>query len=140
MVGGAIADPSATSGSKSQTTPLSQHPSQIVTITHPYHPRCGQQVEVIRKYRGADPDIIVQTADGLHIVVAMSWTDFVVSSDSDTLSLSPPHLLDFSGLLQAARFIEQLRQERRFPLGGTEKACHTGDQGYDQDNQIAKSS
>ena len=140
MVGWAIADPASTSGHKPQTTPLSQHPSQIVTITHPYHPRCGQQVEVIRKYRGADPDIIVQTVDGFRVVVAMSWTDYATSSDSDVLVFSPPHLLDFFGLLQAAKLIEHLRQEGRFPQGVTEKACQPGDQGYDRNHQIAKSS
>ncbi|MBT3391476.1 MAG: hypothetical protein HN413_13835 [Chloroflexi bacterium] len=128
-------------GSKSQTTPLSQDPSQIITITHPYHPRCGQQVEIIRKYRGEDPDIIVQTGDGLRVVVAMSWTDYAVPLDSEALSYSPPHLLDFFGLLRATKLIEHLRQEERFPQGGTgEEACHPGDQGYDQDNQIAKAS
>src|SRR6266700_5225917 len=37
------------------TTPSSPRVSGWVTVTHPHHPLYGQQVEIIRVRRGADP-------------------------------------------------------------------------------------
>jgi len=96
-----------------QTTSSSQSLSGFVTILHPNHPLCGQQVEVIRMRRGADPDLIVRLPDGLHAAIVMSWTDYALPSDC----LSPPtptHLLDFPGLRQAIQFIEHIRQQENF--------------------------
>jgi hypothetical protein len=81
-----------------------------VTILHPNHPLCGQQVEVIRIRRGADPDLIVRLPNGLHAAIAMSWTDYALP----TCCIPPPtptHLLDFQGLRQAAQLIEHFRQQ-----------------------------
>ena len=81
-----------------------------MTITHPYHPLCGQQVEVIRVRRGADPDLIVRLPSGIHATIAMSWTNYATSSDSDPPSVSP-HLLDVNGLRQIVQLIDQIRQK-----------------------------
>ena len=83
-----------------------------MTITHPHHPLCDQQVEVIRIRRGADPDLIVKLPNGLHAAIAMSWTSYAAPS---TLDPPPPvtPLLDFNGLRQVAQLIEQLRQAER---------------------------
>jgi hypothetical protein len=64
---------------------------------------------VIRIRRGADPDLIVRLPDGLHVAIAMSWTDYALP----TGCIPPPtptHLLDFPGLRQAAQLIEHIRQ------------------------------
>jgi hypothetical protein len=86
-----------------------------VTITHPHHPLCGQQLPVLRIRRGAHPDLIVRLPDGTHAAVALHLTDYVANPDV----LSPPSptstLLDLDGLRRAAQFIAQLRQEGRFP-------------------------
>jgi hypothetical protein len=85
-----------------------------VTITHPNHPCYGQQVKVIRIRRGADPDLIIQLADGTHAAIAMSGTDYAASPEHH----APPaasHLLDVNGLRQAAQLVMRLRQENRFP-------------------------
>jgi hypothetical protein len=84
----------------------------LVTITHPFHPLCGQQVEIIRIRWGADPDLIVRLSDGLHAAVAVDWTDYAASTDLDPPTV-PPHLLDFDGLCQAVQLIERIRQESR---------------------------
>ena len=83
-----------------------------MTIIHPHHPLCSQQVEVIRIRRGADPDLIVRLPDGLHAAIAMSWTDYAASTDPDPPPVAT-HLLDIKGLHQAAQLIEQIRREGR---------------------------
>ena len=94
-----------------------------MTITHPFHPLCGQQVEIIRIRWGADPDLIVRLSDGLHAAVAVDWTDYAASTDLDPPSV-PPHLLDFDGLCQAVQLIDRIRQESRHPAMNTrDKVC-----------------
>ena len=101
------------------TTPPLQHPLELVTIIHPFHPLRGQQVEVIRVRRGTDPDIIVRHPDGSHAAVAMSWTDYAIPAGVEPPS-SPPHLLEFTGLRQAVQLIARIRQDGR---------CSTADDG-----------
>ena len=84
----------------------------MVTITHPYHPLRGQQVEVIRLRRGSDPDLIVRLPDGLHVAIAMSGTDYAGAPDPD-LPVNVPPLLAIEGLRQVAQFIDHLRPEGR---------------------------
>jgi hypothetical protein len=106
----------------------------LVTIIHPYHPLCGQQVEIIRiHHRGADPDLVVQFPDGLHAVIAMSWTDYAtLQGFAFDPPSTPPHLLDFDGLRQAVQLIDRIRQEGRYPAAnGRDKTCIPGDKSYD---------
>jgi Family of unknown function (DUF5372) len=86
-----------------------------VTITHPHHPLCGQQVEVIRIRRGTDPDLIVRLPTGIHAAIAMSWTNYATSSDSEPPPV-PTHLLDIDGLRQIVQLLDQIRQEGRSPV------------------------
>lgn len=85
-----------------------------MTITHPQHPLCGQQVAVVRSRRGTDPDLIVRLPNGLHAAVAMSWTDYAALPALDPPS-GPVPLLDVNGLRQAVHLITRLRQEGRCP-------------------------
>jgi hypothetical protein len=102
-----------------------------VTITHPYHPLCGQQVEVICVRRGTDPDLVVRLPDGLHTAIAMSSTDYAAPPDCDLPSV-PPHLLDLDGLCQIVQLIDHIRQEGRYPAADDEdKACNPGGLSYD---------
>ena len=100
-----------------------------MTITHPYHPLCGQQVEIIRiHHRGADPDLVVQFPDGLHAAIAMSWTDYVTPRGFE-LPSAPPHLLDFDGLRQAIQLIDRIRQEGRYPAANDrDQTCASRDE------------
>ena len=111
-VDGSVTAPASAPTCKHQTTPLSQQPTQFVTITHPYHPWSGQSVKVIHVQRGIDPDLLIQRPDGRHVRVAMSWTDYASSPD-DKPRASPPPLLDVSGLRQVVRLIDGIRQEKR---------------------------
>ena len=65
--------------------------------------------------RGVDPDLLVQRPDGRHVKVAMSWTDYYASSPTDKARVSPPPLLDVSGLRQMLGVIDRIRQEKRPP-------------------------
>lgn len=80
-------------------------------ITHPHHPLCGQQVEIIRVHRGADPDLIIRHRDGYHGAIAASWTSY--ASTPDALPSEKPPLLDLEGLCQLACVIEQLQEQHR---------------------------
>jgi hypothetical protein len=82
-----------------------------VTITHPHHPLYGQQVEIIRVRRGADPDLIIRHLDGYHGAIAASWTSY--ASTPDALPSEKPPLLDLEGLCQLACVIEQLQERHR---------------------------
>ena len=84
-------------------------------MTHPYHPLCGQAVEVIRVRRGVDPDFIIRHPAGFHTAIAMSWTDYAAPSPLPPQERSPVGLLDCVGLLQLARFLEALHLAGRFP-------------------------
>ena len=59
--------------SKQQTTPKRDTTYKKTKISHPYHPRCGEEVEIIRKCRG--DNILVQTSGGERVVVASDWTE-----------------------------------------------------------------
>jgi hypothetical protein len=91
------------------TTPLTQSSLGWVTITHPFHPLRGQQVEVVLIRRGSDPDLIIRHPDGFQAAVAMSSTDYAIPLAVDPPD-GPPHLLDFEGLRRVAQLIERLRQ------------------------------
>jgi hypothetical protein len=94
--------------SPKQTTPLSQSVSGFVTITHPYHPLRGQQVEVVRLRRGVNPTLIIRTPNGRHMAIAIESTNYLSDDDSDQ-PIGPRHLLDIEGLWHVAQFIEQRR-------------------------------
>ena len=85
-------------------------------MTHPSHPLCGQQVEIIRVRRGPDPDLIIRHLDGYHGAIAASWTTY--ASTADAVPCEPPPLLDLEGLCQLAGVIEQLQERQR--LSGKE--------------------
>jgi len=82
-----------------------------VTVTHPVHPLRGQRVEIVRVRRGTDPDLIVRLADGRHIAIAASWTDYHGPADAETPL--PIGLLDIAGLRQMAHLIECIRSDQR---------------------------
>jgi len=82
-----------------------------VTVIHPYHPLSGQQVEIIRIRRGADPDLIIGHLDGYHGAIAASWTTY--ASAPGALPAEQPPLLDLEGLQLLARVVEQLQQRSR---------------------------
>jgi hypothetical protein len=81
---------------------------ELVTITHPYHPLNGQQVEVVRVRRGLDPDLIVRLPDGRHAAVAMSMTNHAGSTETEWLD-GRLHLLDLNGLRQIVSFLDVLQ-------------------------------
>jgi hypothetical protein len=85
-----------------------------VTVIHPHHPLCGQQVEIIRVRRGPDPDLIIRHVDGYHGAIAASWTTY--ASAPDAASSEKPPLLDLEGLCQLARVIEQLQERHGVSL------------------------
>jgi hypothetical protein len=101
-----------------------------VTITHPFHPLRGQQVEVIFIRRGRDPDLIIRLPNGNHTAVAMSLTDYAPTPALDPSS-GPPPLLALEGLRQVVKFIDRLRQEGRDPVGAAQGSCPLPDPRYD---------
>jgi uncharacterized protein DUF5372 len=101
-----------------------------VTITHPFHPLRGQQVEVILIRRGRDPDLIIRLPDGLHAAVAMSSTDYASPPEGD-LPSGPAHLLDFDGLRQMVQLIDHLHQTVRYPQAEADAPCPPTEPSYD---------
>lgn len=81
-----------------------------MTITHPYHPLCGQEVEVIRRKRGVNDALIVRAPDGYHMAVALDSTNYVAVEDQVAPAREGLHLLDVEGLWATVQYIEQLRQ------------------------------
>ncbi len=96
------------------TTPSSLRVLGWVTVTHPHHPLCGQQVEIIRVRRGPDPDLIIRHVDGYHGAIAASWTSY--ASATEALASEKPPLLDLEGLCHLARCVEQLEERSRHAL------------------------
>jgi hypothetical protein len=86
----------------------------LVTITHPHHPLCGQQVQVVAIRRGRNPDLIVCLPDGSHAAIAMSLTDYGAPIGPVPISSTAP-LLALPGLRQIAQLMERRRQEGRLP-------------------------
>jgi hypothetical protein len=87
----------------------------LVTITHPYHPLRGHQVEVVGLRRGVSPDLIVRLPDGTHAAVALRSTDFASSSSSAEPLAAEPPLLALEGLRQLAQGLNGFRQQGRLP-------------------------
>jgi hypothetical protein len=81
-----------------------------VTVTHPYHPLYGKQVQIIRVRRGPDPDLIIRMPDGYHGAIAASLTDYAGASQADP-STASPSLLSIEGLWKITQFLEHIRQE-----------------------------
>ncbi len=77
-----------------------------MTVTHPLHPLHGQQVEVVRVRRGADPDLIVRLPDGRHAAIALSLTDVRAPIPTVGPGTTLP-LLDGDGLRRLAALIAQ---------------------------------
>jgi hypothetical protein len=69
---------------------------------------CGQQVDVVRVRRGADPDLIIRLPDGRHAAIALSWTDAGIGSERDLLA-HPVPLLAIEGLRRIAALVAQAR-------------------------------
>ncbi len=84
----------------------------FVTILHPHHPLRGQRCEVLRVRRGTQPDGILRLPDGSRAAMALSWTDYGNPALPEQPASELP-LLDLTGLRQAARLIEHMRQEGR---------------------------
>ena len=101
-----------------------------MTITHPFHPLRGQQVEVVHIRRGRDPDLIIRLPNGNHTAVAMSLTDYAPTPPIEPSS-GPLPLLDLEGLHQVVKFIDRLRQEGRYPLEAEPGSCPIPDPSYD---------
>jgi hypothetical protein len=79
-----------------------------VKIIHPYHPRCGETVEIQRMIRGGvDPDFIIRLPDGLYGAISASWTDY--AGPSAQAPTDPPPLLDLEGLRQIAELVRRFR-------------------------------
>ena len=97
-----------------------------MTVTHPLHPLHGQQVEVVRVRRGADPDLIVRLPDGRHAAIALSLTDAGGSSTVVGPGTTLP-LLDGDGLRRLAALIAQ-RAPAQAAGGESASAlpCHEG--------------
>jgi Family of unknown function (DUF5372) len=97
-----------------------------VTVTHPLHPLHGQQVEVVRVRRGADPDLIVRLPDGRHAAVARNWTAETLPPVGDEPSIVPP-LLAVDGLRQLVVIIARIRAAPRVPVADPAGAMSTSD-------------
>jgi hypothetical protein len=69
---------------------------------------------VIRVRRGAEPDLVVRLPDGLHVAIAMSWTNYASASDGPVPTVAL-HLLEINGLRQAAQLIEHIHQSNQLP-------------------------
>ena len=75
-------------------------------IIHPYHPRCGETVEIHRVIRGeVDPDFIIRLPDGLYAAISASWTDY--AGPSSQPPTDPPPLLNLEGLRDIAELIQR---------------------------------
>ena len=114
-------NPNSSGRSKKQTTPKRDTTYQKTKITHPYHPRCGEEVKIIRKCRG--DNILVETTGGERVVVALDWIK--TRDEGSCESQESTHLLDYRGLIQALELIECLRQR------GKAMACRTEEEDYD---------
>jgi Family of unknown function (DUF5372) len=86
-----------------------------VTITHPQHPRHGQQLPVVCIRHGEAPDVIVRLPDGSHAAVALSGTDYAADGSLPIPPAHTTHLLDLGGLRRMAQLIDGLRRQGRFP-------------------------
>ena len=75
-------------------------------IIHPYHPRCGELVEVHRVIRGgADPDFIIRFPDGLYAAISASWTDEGEAKAEAPMACPP--LLDLEGLRRLTELVQR---------------------------------
>lgn len=82
-------------------------------MIHPHHPFYGQRLPVIGYRTGLDPLIYVRLPDGNKATVMPEWV--ISGTDEGQQSQPPSHLLALEGLRTAARIIEKMRKEGRYP-------------------------
>ena len=69
--------------------------SGFVVITHPFHPLCGQRVEVLfSRRRGGQVVLACESARLVRVTVFESWTDRVASPPGGRLSAEGLAALD----------------------------------------------
>jgi len=79
-------------------------------------------------------NILVETAEGDRVVVSESWTNHGGGLENETKTNGSPHLLEYTGLVQAAELIEKIKRK-----GETQKTtCQTEAGGYDGDGRKDK--
>jgi hypothetical protein len=94
-----------------QTTRLSDTPYAQVTITHPFHPLRGQQVEVLSVHdRAGEADLWVSLPDGTTALMAMNATDYATSEATMAMNRTGPRV-DWVGLQALGRLLEPLRRK-----------------------------
>jgi hypothetical protein len=93
-----------------------------VTITHPFHPLQGQEVEVVSLYhREGEPDLRIRLPDGSQALIALSATD---DARAVPVAVSqPPPLLDWAGLRQMSQLLARLAQRSGGELLGQDDAA-----------------
>ena len=82
-------------------------------IRHPYHPLCGQRLEVLKQRRvaGVDTLILRQSQYGT-ISIAREWTDWADPSVYEMLGWPTGHF-EAESLLRLVTFLEQLQGDSK---------------------------
>nr|MBN1229158.1 hypothetical protein [Anaerolineae bacterium] len=92
-----------------QTTRLSPSVLDVVTITHPFHPLCGQKVEVIHVIQQqSELQLYIQYPTGEEMYIQASLTDYAGEvNELDLAAMSTKPQLSGQGLRALAEFIRQ---------------------------------
>jgi hypothetical protein len=86
-----------------------------VRLTHPFHPRAGQEFDLLmRRKTWAEDRVLVVDSDGAVVSFPAGWTD-VVAEDPFVAVADGRSALRVEDLLALARILDDLRSRQRLP-------------------------
>jgi len=95
---------------RSRIAPFYQQLKTRITITHPFHPRSGEQFE-LAQYRGSWGRECVECldGDGRAITIPLAWTDAANEADPFVALAAGRSYFRVEDLMRLAEMIERLK-------------------------------
>ena len=93
-----------THNNKGHNTSKLKHDTEIVKLTHPFHPLYGQTADVIRLQRAKETRLIIKLSDGSHVPIDPEHTDF-----AGRIMPGAAPRLDIDGLLNIVKMIKRMK-------------------------------
>jgi len=93
------------------TAPDGNDQVQYCTITHPFHPLCGQKIQIVSLKQGWGEDrVFYRQEDGRLISIPACWTSIYEPNPFNTISKGRS-VFRFQELLELVRLIDDFMRE-----------------------------
>jgi hypothetical protein len=101
-----------------QTAPFVDHLKQRVTVTHPFHPRLGEEIELLGYRRSFGNECLdCRDREGRLTTVPLAWTDAAGIDDPFVVASAGRSYFRVEDLLQLSKLIRELSPWRQRESG-----------------------